>query len=66
MNFETYRKRGRHWEYLGIRSAGDSRAAALQTSYVHNLRVVAVRPEDSRDKLLVYRFLQPAAVHHGR
>lgn len=59
--FETYRKRGRGWEYLGLRhiSKDDpdpSRAAARAASYVHNIKVVGIRPEDSRDKIWVYRF----------
>jgi hypothetical protein len=66
VNYETYRKRGRGWQYLGERSAATMRGAALQTSYVENCRVVAVRPAGSTDKRYVYRFAQPAAVHHGQ
>ena len=68
MLFSCYRKRGRNWEYLGDRTAEDSRAAALKTSYVHNLRIIGVKPAYTSDavKLFVYRFKQPAAVHHGR
>lgn len=66
MNFETYRKRGRNWEYLGIRTGVEnSRSAALQTSYVHNLKVVGIRPEDSKDKILVYRFKYVASLAAG-
>lgn len=56
LNFEIYRKRGRGWEYLGIMNGRTSRIAALDAGYIHNLKVVGVRPEDSRDKILVYRF----------
>lgn len=66
MRFETYRKRGRSWEYLGTRDAETGRGAAQMTGYVHNLKVVGVRPEDSRDKILVYRFMYVPMAHHGR
>lgn len=66
MNYETYRKRGKGWEYLGIRRhCRDSRSAALQTSYVHNLKVIGIRPEDSKDKILVYRFKYVASLAAG-
>jgi len=51
MSFEVYRKRGKSWEYLGAYDATDSRKAALRASYVHNIKVVGVRPEYSRDKI---------------
>lgn len=67
MQFDTYRKRGKHWEYLGSRSAETSRGAALKTGYVHNLRVIGVRPADCPAvKLFVYRFKYVPMVHHGR
>lgn len=61
LSFETYRKRGRGWEYLGLRQVSvkdpdPSAKAARSASYIHNIKVVGIRPEDSRDKLLVYRF----------
>lgn len=67
LSFETYRKRGRGWEYLGLRhiSKDDpdpSRKAARETSYVHHIKVVGIRPEDSRDKLWVYRFNYPMSL----
>jgi hypothetical protein len=64
-NFETYRKRGKGWEYLGVRSARDSRSAALSTGYVNHIKVVGVRPEDSRDKIQVFRFKYVPELHHG-
>lgn len=66
LSWETYRKRGRGWQYLGTRQAETMRGAALATGYVHHIRVVAVRPEDSRDKLYVFRFKYTPEVHHGR
>jgi len=56
MNFEVYRKRGRYWEYLGVNNAADSEKAARRAGYVHNLKVVGVRPDGSNAKLFVYRF----------
>lgn len=56
MQFEMYRRRGRHWQYLGERTAADSIKAARTTAYVHHLRVVGVRPAGSLDRLYVYRF----------
>jgi hypothetical protein len=66
MNYDTYRKRGRHWEYLGERYAQTMHGAACAASYVHHIKMAAVRPAGSRDKLYVYKFEQPAEVHHGR
>jgi hypothetical protein len=63
MNFEVYRKRGRHWEYLGVYDKmEDSNKAARKASYIHNIKVVGVRPEGSRDKILVYRFQYVAGI----
>ena len=56
MMWETYRKRGRHWEYLGLREAMNDVVAAHKTSYAHNIKVIGIRPEDSRDKIRVFRF----------
>ncbi len=67
MNFETYRKRGKGWEYLGIqRNAVDSRAAALRAGYIQGIKVVGVRPEGSRDKIYVHRFTYVPEAHHGQ
>ncbi len=66
-SYETYRKRGEHWEYLGCRGAESMRGAALMTAYCQNLKVVAVRPEDSRDKIYVFRFKSvPYVITAGR
>ena len=65
LRFETFRKRGRGWEYLGERDARDSRSAALQTGYVHHLRVVGIRVADTPGKLQVYRFIHVPELHHG-
>lgn len=54
--FEVYRKRGRGWEYLDIYHETDSRKAARHAGYVHNLKVLGVRPESSTIKLQVFRF----------
>lgn len=62
--FETFRKRGRNWEYLGERSATEMRAAALQTSYAHHIKVVGCRPAHTNLTLHVYRFKQVATLHH--
>jgi hypothetical protein len=56
MRFEVCIKYGNRWSYKGIYSANTSRAAALDASYSWNRKVIRVRPEDSRDKWLVYRF----------
>ncbi len=66
MRYDTYRKRGKHWQYLGERDAETMRGAALQTGYVHNCKVVAVRPAGSRDKLYVYRFLYVPLLTSGK
>jgi len=66
MNFETYRKRGKGWEYLGVVSAETCRDAAQMIGYIHNLKVIGVRPEDSRDIIQVYRFLRVPELHHGK
>ncbi len=66
VSYETYRKRGRHWEYLGTQSAETMRGAALMTGYVHHCKVIAVRPEGSRDKKYVYRFGFYPELQHGR
>lgn len=57
MRFDTFRPRGKHWEYLGEREAVDSKKAATTTAYVHNLKVVGVRPAGSNVPLLVHRFV---------
>lgn len=57
MSFEVCVKYGRNWSYRGIRKANTPRAAALDESYVSGRKVIRVRPEGSRDKWLVYRFL---------
>ena len=57
MRFEVQIKYGNRWSYKGIYDAKTPRAAALDASYSHNRKVLRVRPEDSRDKWLVYRFL---------
>src|SRR6185437_2311576 len=65
-NWETYRKRGRHWEYLGCIWAESDRGAALMTGYIQHIKVIGVRPEDSRDKIRVFRFGFYPELHHGR
>lgn len=65
MKFETYRPRGKGFEFIGIRDAKDSQVAAKMAGYVHNLKVVATRPEDSRDKVLVYRFKSVPQLWHN-
>lgn len=64
--FETYRKRGRHWEYLGCIDAESSRGAALMTGYIQHIKVIGVRPADTSEKLIVHRFGFYPEVHHGR
>lgn len=56
MRFEVYVKYGNRWAYKGIYQASAPRAAALDASYSWTRKVIKVRPEDSRDKFLVYRF----------
>lgn len=56
MGFEVYRKRGRHWQFIGRYIAEDSLKAARHASYVHNLKVVGVRPEGSLVKVFAYHF----------
>lgn len=58
LEFSVYRKRGRGWEmlYSSVR-ARSSRAAALDAGYVHNIKVVGVRPVDCHAvPLQVFRF----------
>jgi hypothetical protein len=57
LSFEVYRKRGRNWQYLGTYRNATSRGAASAAAYAHNCKVLGVRPEDSRDKILVHRFV---------
>lgn len=66
ISFETYRKRGRGWEYLGCRKAESDRSAALITGYVQHVRVVGVRPKDARIPIRTFRFDFYPEVHHGR
>ncbi len=56
MGFEVFRKRGKHWQYLGVYHEVDSQRAARKAAYVHNVKVLGVRPECTHCKLLVYRF----------
>jgi hypothetical protein len=65
MNFEVQIKYGNRWSYKGIRRASCSRSAALHASYVYGRKVIRVRPEDSRDKWLVYRFQYVASLAAG-
>jgi len=55
-SFEVYTKCGLNWAYKGIFKAVDSRQAAVKARHITGSRIVKVRPEDSRDKFLVYRF----------
>jgi hypothetical protein len=66
MRWECYVKYGRHWSYHGIREAQSNRGAALMTGYVAGRKVIGIRPEDSRDKIQVFRFRHVPDVHHGR
>jgi hypothetical protein len=65
MRFEVEIKYGRHWCYKGIYRASNSRSAALHASHVHDRKVIRVRPEDSRDKWFVYRFMYVASLAAG-
>ena len=65
MRFETYRKRGNGWEYLGIVDRKDSLHAAYAVSYVQNIKVVGVRPEDSRDKIYTHRLKNVASITYA-
>jgi hypothetical protein len=64
--FETYRKRGRGWQYLGDRYAKTMRGAALMTNHCDNAKVIACRPAGSRDKIYVYRFANVASLTSGQ
>lgn len=57
IDFEVYRKRGRGWQYLGEYYAEDSNKAARAAGYVHNCKVLGVRPAGTNINLVVYRFL---------
>lgn len=65
MRFEVEIKHGRHWIPVAIFRSSCSRSAALRASYVYNRKVIRVRPEDSRDKWLVYRFQYVASLACG-
>lgn len=56
MNFEVYRKRGKHWQYLGEYTALSSHGAALVAGYIHHIKVLGTRPANSRIGLIVHRF----------
>jgi hypothetical protein len=56
MQFEVQVKSGLNWSGRGILQAVNSRQAALLASIAYGYKQVRVRPEDSRDKWLVYRF----------
>jgi len=56
MRFEVMVQYGNRWSYKGIFTATDCRLAARQAQRSTRRNVVKVRPEDSRDKWLVYRF----------
>jgi hypothetical protein len=62
MRFEVQVKYGRNWSYKGIYRAKSPRAAALDASYSQGRKVIRVRPEDSRDKWLAYRFQYVASL----
>ena len=55
MRFEVMAKYGNKWSYKGIFEAKDSRVCAFRAQYILGRNVLRVRPEDSRDKWLVYR-----------
>ncbi len=55
MRFECYAKYGNRWSYRGIIDRQDSRRAAFAMQYIHGRNVWGIRPEGSRDKMLVYR-----------
>ena len=65
MNFEVQIKYGNRWSYKALYRASCARSAALRASYVYNRKVIRVRPEDSRDKWLVYRFQYVASLAAG-
>jgi hypothetical protein len=65
MRFEVYAKYGNRWSYKGIYQARDSRLAAYQAQYSTGRNVLKVRPEDSRDKFLVYRITSAPTVTAG-
>lgn len=56
MDFEVFRKRGKHWQYLGTYWGKDSSEAARKAGYVHNCKVLGVRPAGTPCKLFVHRF----------
>lgn len=60
MRFEVYAQYGRNWSYRGIYTATTPRAAAYDCKTATGRNVIKVRPEDSRDKFLVYRFVVSA------
>ncbi len=66
MRFEVQVKYGNRWstKWSSYR-ASNSRSAALQASYVHNRKVIRVRPEGSHDKWFVYRFQHVASLAAG-
>lgn len=56
LTFEVYRKRGKHWQYLGSYDATDSIKAARKAGYIHNCKVLGIRPADTSLPLFVHRF----------
>lgn len=65
MDFECFRKRGRHWQYLSTYNASDSRRAAFSCGHIHNLKVIGVRPAGTSVKLFVYRFKHVPSLTSG-
>lgn len=57
MQFDTFRKVGKHWRFLSTITAPDSRKAALRAAKAHNAEYIGVRPADCLAvKLFLYRF----------
>jgi hypothetical protein len=56
MAFEIYTRKGHGWQYRGIAYGNDSLEAATAAHKHYRSNIVAVRPEDSRDKKLIYRW----------
>lgn len=65
MRFEVYAKYGNRWSYKGIFTANDSRLAAFQAQYTTGRNVLKIRPEDSRDKFILYRITSAPQVTAG-
>lgn len=66
MRYDTYRPRGKRWEFIAQRAAETMRGAALITGYVDNLKVIGVRAAGSADKLRVFRFAHVPGLCAGR